>query len=149
MKDVCLQIITVLLASVSLAGFAGCSDQADTDQGHKTQSVAHRSAGTIKYPTGIDTVAAWCSGRFQIVVRALYDEEHEPDSCILAGVRAWFKQGEMVYVRGEKAFVVLNLNEETFEKYPLEKVPQDLQEQLERSKVITDPAVYSLPAREK
>ena len=114
--------LAVVLAVVfSSMLFFGCSEPADVSS--QTDQFQERTRSRSRYPTGVDTVAAWSNGRYQIVVDGLYDDENNTDPCILRLVRAYLQQGSYVYVRGKNECVVLDLENLKFERFPIAQIP--------------------------
>ena len=111
--------IFVLVVFICALLMTGCSEPVEVS----SQSAVRQKRTRARYPTGVDTVAAWADGRYQIVVDALYDEENKPDPCILRLVRAYLKEGSHVYIRGQNECVVLDVEKLSFEKYPIAQIP--------------------------
>jgi hypothetical protein len=136
------RIAYVSVSSCCLMLLSGCSEPQREPAGSTVRQLKTRS----RYPTGIDTVAAWSEGRFQICVDSLYDEEAKPDPCILRLVRAYFEEGALVYIRAKNACVVLNVENKNIEKFSVTQIPERYQMVFERLQNETkDKRVHLLP----
>lgn len=112
--------ISILAVAICAALANGCSEPVS----EPSRTSVSQSRTRLRYPTGVDTIAAWSGGRYQIIVDGLYDAENKPDPCILRLVRAYLKDGSNVYVRGKNECVVLNVEMLRFEKYPITEIPE-------------------------
>lgn len=98
-------------------GFFGCPNQDMTKPYEKSRSNT--------FPTGIDTIRSWNSGRFQIVLDALYDDKAPGSPSILKLIRSYTQDGDFVYFLSEDYFAILNLINGNFEKNKLSDVSED------------------------
>jgi hypothetical protein len=136
------QSTLILSVAVCVALISGCSESVP----ESSQSAARQARTRLRYPIGVDTVAAWADGRYQIVLDGLYDEENKLDPCILGPVRAYLKDGPLVYVRGKNECVVLDIERLSFEKYPITQIPDRYKSVFDRLQNGTeDPRVRVLP----
>jgi hypothetical protein len=67
-----------------------------------------KKAQRLKYPPGIDTDAYWGNGRFQIILRCLYDG-NDGQNVLEKDIRAFRQDGCLVYFRTAAAYRILNL----------------------------------------
>lgn len=134
--------VSVFAGAILVVLISGCSEPVQVPSQPSTRQARTRS----RYPTGVDTVAAWADGRYQIVVDALYDEEHKPDPCILRLVRAYLEENSQVYVRGKNECVVLDVENLSFKKYPITQIPGQYKSVFDRlQNGTTDKRVRVLP----
>jgi hypothetical protein len=128
--------------TICVAIIIGCSEPVQ----EPSRSYVRKAMTRSRYPIGVDTVAEWAEGRYQIVVDGLYDAENKPDPCVLRLVRAYLKDGSLVYVRGKNECVVLDIEKLSFEKYPIHQIPAQYKNVFDRLKDGTkDQRVRVLP----
>ncbi len=101
-------------------------------------------AQALKYPPGIETVAYWGNGRFNVSLNNFYDAEASSVSSFMAtfkGIRAMRQEGAVVYFVGDDGFLILDLAAATHRRFASkELIPAELSEPFVRLQDANEPA---------
>src|SRR4051794_14758155 len=98
--------LSMLLALAAIASFTCQSRQTPMPSTQSEQharfqanrySVFSTEAQSLRYPPGVDTVAYWGDGRFQIVLNNLFDNENKSNGAIAQGIHAFVQRGALVF----------------------------------------------------
>lgn len=119
--------------------FMGCSwgnrdGNVPAERGHavyrtKTDWIVDRDH-QLDYPIGVDTVAWWEKGRYEIVYDALYDNSLKwPDYVLMDGVEGYFREDGKIFFWGNGQYGVLDLDNDVFSLCSENEIPKDYRTQ--------------------
>ena len=103
-----------------------------------------------EYLIRLETIAFWRQGRYQIALRAFYDQARGQDALLFDGLDAFRDEGGRVYVAGRDGFLFVDTLEEVVEKYAsYDEIPEKRRAGFERLRtqdfkgnVYFDPAAF-------
>ncbi len=103
-----------------------------------------RKAQALKYPPGIETVAYWGNGRFNVSLNNFYDAEASSVSSFMAtfkGIHAMRQEGSAVYFVGDDGFLILDLAAAIHRRFATkELIPAELSEPFASLQNTNEPA---------
>lgn len=81
-------------------------------------AVFSQEAQRLTYPPGVDTVAYWDDGRFQIVLNNLFDNSSKQTGALMPSLVAFVQRNELVFFVARNGYLVLNLKNSTYASHP-------------------------------